>query len=88
MNMSRSYHVTEKQARAAFARGDIEPTVLVSEKSWVKKKELIARPATTVADGFKVAINRAIVAREKKRTAASISAVVYRKQNRVCASKK
>jgi len=86
--MSRSYHVTEKQARLALARGDIQPTVLVSEKSWVKKKGLKARIAETNGVELKISTNRAIVACEKKRTAVAVSAAVYRKQKRVGASTK
>jgi len=62
--MSRSYHVTEKKALKAFVLGDTEPTYLASEKHWIKKKAKTARTSK------KVLSNRAIVAREKRRTAA------------------
>jgi len=77
--MSRSYYVTQKKVRAAFRLGDNEPMYGASEKSWVKKKEKLAREATKVV-GNKSPSNRAIVAREKLRTAFARSAMEARKQ--------
>jgi hypothetical protein len=61
--MSRSYHVTERQARLAFRQGDVEPTYQASEKAWVKKQQTRARKT-----GVGATTNRAIVAGEKART--------------------
>lgn len=41
--MSRSYHVTEKKASAAFCEGDLEPGYQFSEKQWVKEAQMKAR---------------------------------------------
>jgi hypothetical protein len=60
--MSRSYHVTERQARLAFRQGDVEPTYQASEKAWVKKQQTRARKTGVGTT------NRAIVAGEKART--------------------
>jgi hypothetical protein len=64
--MSRSYHVTEKKALAAFLQGDEEPSYMASEKSWIKRKQKEARSPQSL--GNKSLSNRAIVAEEKKRT--------------------
>ena|GEM_PF-3137621 len=75
--MSRSYHVTEKKALAAFLQGDEEPTYTASEKSWIKRKQKEARSRQSV--GNKSLSNRAIVAEEKKRTELVRSARQLRK---------
>jgi hypothetical protein len=61
--MSRSYHVTEKKAKAAFYAGDSEPMYQASEKSWVKKQHKKARKTEAGS------VNRAVVGIEKARTA-------------------
>jgi hypothetical protein len=64
--MSRSYHVTEKAARRAFAEGDTKPTLDASEKSWVKKAAERKRQRSGAAR--RRPSNRAIVSEEKSRT--------------------
>ena len=66
--MSRSYHVTEKAVRVAFANGDIEPIYQASEKSWVKKSQKECRAAEKIIPGKKRVISRHIVSHEKRRT--------------------
>jgi len=66
--MSRSYHVTEKAARVAFANGDIEPMYQASEKSWVKKSQKELRAAQRIIPEKKRVISRHIVSHEKRRT--------------------
>jgi len=66
--MSRSYHVTEKTARVAFANGDIEPMYQASEKSWVKKSQKELRAAQKIIPEKKRVISRHIVSHEKRRT--------------------
>jgi hypothetical protein len=64
--MSRSYHVTERKVRRAWAEGDKAPMYAASEKSWVKKKQKEERALSTVR--ARTRSNRAIVGREKART--------------------
>jgi hypothetical protein len=75
-NMSRSYHVTKKKAVVAFLQDDHEPMFAASEKAWIKKKEKEARSAKATVG--KAPINRAVVARERRRTANASSVVRYR----------
>jgi hypothetical protein len=74
--MSRSYHVTKKKSVVAFHQGDHEPLFATSEKAWIKKNEQQARKTNRVLS--KAATNRAIVAREKNRTAENSSVIRYR----------
>jgi hypothetical protein len=67
--MSRSYHVTKKAAVAAFLNGDIEPTYQLSEKKWVKNKQKLARSRASRLPDKRVPVARAIVGKEKRRTA-------------------
>lgn len=60
--MSRSYHVTEKEATAAFYEGDLEPGYQASEKSWVKQEQKKARQQGVATP------NRSIVSDEIGRT--------------------
>lgn len=60
--MSRSYHVTEKEATAAFYEGDLEPGYQGSEKSWIK------RAVSRMRKGSLQIPNRAAVGEEKART--------------------
>jgi hypothetical protein len=63
-NMSRSYHVTSKQAFAAFCQGDVEPTYQGSEKRWVKQEQIKAR--TQKRDLTNRSIASAEIARTKR----------------------
>lgn len=67
--MSRSYHITRKQADRAMDQGDLEPTWLASEKRWVKEKESEKRALAKKLPQWRAAPNRAVVAKEKARTA-------------------
>ena len=60
--MSRSYHVTEKKAFAAFREGDVEPAYQGSEKRWVKQEQIKARKRQSSVT------NRSIVSAEITRT--------------------
>lgn len=60
--MSRSYHVTEKEATAAFYEGDLQPVYQASEKSWVKQEQKKARQKGITTP------NRSIVSNEIART--------------------
>jgi hypothetical protein len=60
--MSRSYHVTEKKAFAAFCEGDVEPSYQGSEKRWVKQEQVKARKHQSSVT------NRSIVSAEITRT--------------------
>jgi hypothetical protein len=63
--VSRSYHDTQKSAlKALLYLGDTEPGYRVSEKHWVKDASREARKPK------RPKINRAIVAEEKRQTAA------------------
>ena len=64
--MSRSYHVTKREAIRAFAEGDIGPTVSTSDKSGIKKKEKRER-RRAAAIGLRQT-NSAIVSSEKALT--------------------
>lgn len=74
--MSRSYHVTERQARRAFNNGDAEPMYMASEKSSVKRRQKKVRVSAAVHK--KVPNNRAIVTEEKKRTKRARGAIEQR----------
>jgi hypothetical protein len=74
--MSRSYHVTKKKSVTAFLQGDREPLFATSEKAWIKKKQKEARLTKGVIE--KAPSNRAIVAREKQRSADTPSVIRYR----------
>jgi alpha-beta hydrolase superfamily lysophospholipase len=67
--MSRSYHVTKKASIVAFVNDDTEPTYQASEKAWVKSKQKQARAIKKAVPEKAVATARAIVAKEKRRTA-------------------
>jgi hypothetical protein len=60
--MSRSYHVTNKKAFAAFSEGDVEPSYQASEKLWVKQEQIKARKQEIDVT------NRSIVSAEIART--------------------
>ena len=66
--MSRSYHVTRKQADKAMAAGDMDPTWQASEKAWVKKAEGRKRVLGRALPSRSKTPNHAIVSAEKKRT--------------------
>jgi len=67
--MSRSYHITRKQADQAMDKGDLDPTWLASEKKWVKKKEGEKRVFAKALPLRPKVPNRAVVSKEKVRTA-------------------
>jgi hypothetical protein len=67
--MSRSYHITRKQADKAMDAGDLDPTWQASEKKWVKKKEEETRALSKALPRRAKTPNRAVVSKEKERTA-------------------
>jgi hypothetical protein len=71
--MSRSYHVTRKQADKAMDAGDLGPTWESSEKAWVKKKEGEKRVLGKALKFRAKVPNRVITAVEKARTARCIA---------------
>ena len=66
--MSRSYHITRKQANRAMAVGDLGPVWLESEKRWVKKKEKEERAVAKFSRPEGKLPNRTVVSVEKRRT--------------------
>jgi hypothetical protein len=66
--MSRSYHVTRKQANRAMAVDDLGPVWLESEKHWVKKKVKEERAVAKFSGPKGKLPNRTVVSAEKART--------------------
>ena len=66
--MSRSYHITRKQADKAMNAGDLDTTWEASEKAWVKKAAERKRVLGKALKSRPTVPNRAIVAEEKRRT--------------------
>ena len=69
--MSRSNHVTERLAHAAFRGGD-RNLLDASEKARVKRGQQLAR-AKRLGRGRKAPTNRGIVSHEKKRTVEAVA---------------
>ncbi len=69
--MSRSYHITRKQADRAMDAGDLDPTWQASEKAWVKNAAEKERALGKTLKVRSKLPNRVIVAEEKGRTSRS-----------------